>query len=133
MLTDRDRIKLADCHPTLIERIDKVLVAMQAIGYTMAVTDGVRTTAQQQALYAKGRTAPGPIVTNANGVTSRSNHQTHGDGYGHAADCAFVINGRFSWDARLPWKAYGALGEALGLRWGGAFVSLHDLPHLELP
>ena len=44
-----------------------------------------------------------------------------------------MVNGYASWDARLPWKVYGAMGEALGLTWGGSFAKLHDLPHLELP
>ncbi len=99
----------------------------------MMVTDGVRTTAQQQALYRKGRTEPGAIVTYADGVRVKSNHQAREDGFGQAVDCCFVVNGKPSWDARLPWKVYGAMGEALGLTWGGSFQALHDLPHLELP
>ena len=99
----------------------------------MVVTDGVRTTAQQVALYAKGRTAPGHIVTHADGVRSRSNHQTKADGFGHAVDCVFLVDGQPSWDLHLPWSLYGAAGEALGLTWGGRFTTLHDFPHLELP
>jgi peptidoglycan L-alanyl-D-glutamate endopeptidase CwlK len=119
--------------PALREGVPKILEAMAAIGYPMLVTDTLRTTEEQQALYAQGRTAPGPIVTNADGVLKRSNHQAHIDGFGHAVDCCFLVNGQPSWDARLPWKAYGALAEALGFTWGGHWDRLVDLPHLELP
>jgi peptidoglycan LD-endopeptidase CwlK len=131
-MTDQDRLRLAGVHPDLIDRLEKVLAAMAALGFPMAVTDGVRTTQRQQQLYAQGRTKPGPIVTNADGILKRSNHQPHEDALGHAVDCAFKINGTFSWDARLPWKAYGANAAAVGLKWGGDWASLHDLPHVEL-
>jgi peptidoglycan L-alanyl-D-glutamate endopeptidase CwlK len=130
-MTERDLAKLQGCHPELVARISKVLDAMTVLGVPMIVTDGVRTTAQQRALYAKGRTVPGPIVTNADGVTKLSNHQIKGDGFGHACDVAFLVNGQPSWDSRLPWKCYGACVEALGLVWGGSWTALHDLPHAE--
>ena len=127
-MTDHDRIKLVGVDPRLPDLVAKIFTAMAALGFWMEVTDGLRTTAQQQALYAQGRTTPGPIVTNADGVTTLSNHQG-----GLAVDCCFLVNGAPSWDARLPWKAYGACAEALGLKWGGDWTSLVDLPHLELP
>lgn len=119
--------------PPLRDGIPKILTAMAALGYPMLVTDTLRTAEEQAALYAQGRTTPGPIVTNADGIIKKSNHQAHSDGLGHAVDCAFLVNGQPSWDARLPWKTYGACAEALGFIWGGAWNSLHDLPHVELP
>jgi peptidoglycan L-alanyl-D-glutamate endopeptidase CwlK len=137
-MTDHDRVKLDGVHPDLVARLHRVLLAMEAAGFPMLVTDGVRTSEQQKALFAKGRTAPGPVVTNANGMpkdkggTGVSNHQPKVDGFGHAADCAFLVNGRPSWDARLPWKCYGELAKAVGLKWGGEWTFV-DLPHVELP
>lgn len=119
-------------HPDLVERIEQVLVAMAVLGSPMIVTAGARTTAEQQQLYAEGRTAPGTIVTNDDGVTHVSNHQVQTDGYGHAVDCAFLVNGAPSWDAHLPWTLYGALLTKVGLTWGGNWTTLHDLPHAEL-
>lgn len=122
-------------HPTLTVRIDRVLAAMRALGFPMHIVQKVRTTEQQQALYAQGRTKPGPLVTNCDGVIKRSNHQIALDSYGHAVDCAFDTADPFneSW----PWKAYGALVEAVGLKWGGgaAFLKagINDRPHAELP
>lgn len=124
--------RLVGVHPELASRIIKVLAAMSTAGHPMMVTDGLRTEAQQRALYAKGRTAPGPKVTNADGTIKKSNHQAKADGYGHAVDCAFLVDGRPSWDIRLPWKLYGALVVGQGLVWGGNWKSLVDLPHAEL-
>jgi len=120
---------LSALHPRLRDAVPKILAAMAAIGYPMMVTDTLRTTAEQQKLYAQGRTAPGPIVTRSDGLIKRSNHQAQPDGFGHAVDCCFVVSGAPSWDYHLPWKAYGALAEALGFHWGGDFG---DMPHVEL-
>lgn len=124
--------KLLGVHPELVRKIANVLAAMQVAGHPMMVTDGVRTEAQQVALYAKGRTAPGHIVTNCDGIRKKSNHQPKADGYGHAVDCCFLVAGHASWDVHCPWQAYGALLAAQGLTWGGSWTSLHDLPHAEL-
>ena len=132
-MTDADLKKLTGVHPDLIARLDRVLSAMTALGFPMMVTDGVRTLERQRALYAQGRTAPGAIVTHADGVEKRSNHQPKLDKLGHAVDCAFVVDGKPSWNVSLPWHAYGAAAEAVGLKWGGNFSTLHDLPHVELP
>ena len=121
--------------PRLRVGVPKILAAMAAIGYPMMVTDTIRTEVEQVALYAQGRTKPGPIVTNADGIIKKSNHQLHEDGFGHAVDCCFIVTGAPSWDVHLPWAAYGALAKALGFKWGGDWSSLHDLhdlPHIEI-
>lgn len=130
-MTPRDVERLAGVHPVLVGRVVRLLAAMEAAGHPMCVTDGVRTTAQQVALYAKGRTAPGPIVTKADGIKTRSNHQAKPDGYGYAVDCAFVVDGKPSWDARHPWQTYGSVASSLGLEWGGTWRFV-DLPHVQL-
>jgi peptidoglycan L-alanyl-D-glutamate endopeptidase CwlK len=124
--------KLGGVHPKLREKVERVRDAMAALGFPMIVTDGVRTDDEQAALYAQGRTAPGRIVTNADGFTHRSNHQLHADGCGHAADLAFLVDGKASWDESLPWSCYGACAKAVGLAWGGDFITIKDRPHVEL-
>lgn len=132
MTTDPHRFaKLAGCHPDLTRRVRAIVLAMLELGYHMIVTDGVRTQAQQQKLYAQGRTAPGPIVTQADGVTRLSNHQPKA-GLGHAVDCCFLVDGTPSWADTLPWARYGALARAVGLKWGGDWTT-PDRPHVELP
>lgn len=117
-------------HPDLVTKIGSVLAAMSALGHPMRVCQGLRTTAQQQALYAQGRTAPGSIVTKADGVHTRSNHQTHQDGLGHAVDCCFTTGLPFG--ETQPWRAYGENCKAVGLKWGGDWPT-PDRPHTELP
>ena len=131
-MTDRDAKKLTGCHPLLVQKLGLVLSAMDALGFPMMVTDGLRTIQEQAALFAQGRSAPGFIVTLNDGTTHPSNHQAR-DGFGRAADCCFVINGKPTWDGRLPWKAYIACVEAVGLIAGGSWSKLADMPHAELP
>lgn len=123
-------------HQTLIVRIRRVLEAMSALGFPMKVTSGLRTVGQQQALYASGRTRPGPIVTHADGVLKVSNHQAGSDGVGAAVDCAFQGPDPYlAKDARQSatlWACYGAMVEAVGLVWGGRFSTISDRTHAEL-
>lgn len=126
-------VKLEGVHPVLVDKVTRILMASAELGFPMLVTDGVRTVMQQQALYAQGRTAPGKIVTYMDGVKRPSNHQPKADGFGHAVDCAFLVDGKPSWDAGLPWGLYGAMAKALGLTWGGSWKSIVDKPHIELP
>jgi len=118
-------------HPRLVTAIREILAEMAAAGAAMFVVEGVRTTERQQQLYAEGRSAPGRIVTYKDGVTHRSNHQPHADGFGYAVDCAF-LNARDPFDHAWPWETYGDKLEARGLVWGGRW-RMGDLPHAELP
>lgn len=106
---------------------------MESLGFTVTVTSGVRTTEQQQKLYRQGREEPGKIVTHLDGITRRSNHQPKTDGYGHAIDVVFIVNGRPSWEESNPWELLGAMARSQGLNWGGDWTTLRDRPHLELP
>jgi peptidoglycan LD-endopeptidase CwlK len=124
--------KLNGVHPDLVTKITKVHQAMGILGFPMIVTDGLRTDIEQAALYAKGRTTPGKIVTNADGVKNKSNHQAKADGFGHAVDSCFMVNGKPSWDEKLPWNTFGACAKAVGLVWGGDW-KFKDKPHVELP
>lgn len=125
--------KLEGVHPDLASKVLQVLKAMDGFGHPMIITDGVRTKEQQMQLYAQGRTAPGKIVTNNDGVVNPSNHQPHADGLGHAVDCCFLVDNQPSWDPSLPWSVYGAAVQHLGLTWGGSWKHFKDLPHVELP
>jgi peptidoglycan L-alanyl-D-glutamate endopeptidase CwlK len=131
-LRARDLTRLTGIHPECRGRVLRVLMAMDALGHTMTITDGVRTADEQARLYAQGRTAPGAIVTNADGYTTRSNHQPKADGLGRAVDCCFVDDAfQPTWEG--PWAAYGACAEAVGLVWGGSWKSIQDKPHVEWP
>lgn len=131
--------KLTGVHPELVIKIKQILAAMAALGFPMMVVQGLRTAEAQAALYAQGRTKPGKIVTNCDGIKTKSNHQAKADGFGHAVDLAFIDDPRTpvneTWDEQL-WHqagpAYGACAKALGLVWGGDWKSITDRPHVEL-
>jgi len=95
-----------------------------AQGITIRVIGGTRTYAEQDALYAKGRTLPGRIVTNARG--GYSNHN-----FGIAFDIG-VFEGSDYLDDSPLYKVVGSLGMELGLDWGGSWKSFRDDPHFEL-
>lgn len=86
------------------------------------MTDGYRSWQEQDKLYARGRTAPGPKVTNAKGGYSWHNFKL-------AADYAFVVNGKVTWSG--PWDTFGKIARECGLEWGGAWESFKDRPHVQ--
>lgn len=95
-----------------------------ASGITIKVISGLRTYAEQNALYAQGRTAPGIKVTNARG--GYSNHN-----FGIAFDVGVFEGNKYLGDSP-KYKAVGALGVDLGLEWGGNWKSIVDQPHFQL-
>lgn len=95
---------------------------LAANGIKVILTAGYRSIAEQNDLYAKGRTKPGKKVTNARGGDSWHN-------WGLAADYVFVINGKVTWDG--PWATFGKIARECGLEWGGDFKSIVDRPHVQ--
>jgi peptidoglycan LD-endopeptidase CwlK len=133
MAKSKDK-RTENVHPVLLRRLQFVLDGMAAAGMPMMITDGARTVEVQQALYQIGRSKPGKIVTNADGVHVKSNHQLKDDGLGHAVDCCFLVDGKPIWSVPDTWwEAYGALAKAVGLRWGIHVGDWIDRPHVELP
>jgi peptidoglycan L-alanyl-D-glutamate endopeptidase CwlK len=94
-------------------------------GMVVKVICGTRSYAEQTALYAQGRTTPGPIVTDA--PAGYSNHN-----FGIAFDVGIFQHGEYLADSPL-YAQVGALGRSQGLEWGGDFSSFRDEPHFQLP
>jgi RHS repeat-associated protein len=90
-------------------------------GTLIRVAQGFRTYAEQDALYAQGRTAPGNIVTKAKGGFSNHN-------FGLAFDTVGITNGKL--DYNLDWKSLSILGKSKGFEWGGDW-KFKDMPHFE--
>jgi len=122
-------VRLRGCHPELKARVLALIAALAHQGLDLVLTQGVRSAQQQAALYAQGRTRPGKIVTNCDGVRKVSNHQPKADGYGYAVDVAWRIHGEITWEG--PWDTLGKLATAHGLIWGGTWTTFPDRPHLE--
>lgn len=127
---------LKGVHPSLVKVMQE---AIKDTPVDFTITDGGRTVAQQQALYAKGRTAPGPKVTNADGVRNKSNHQAKSDGYYHAVDLYPFVGATVDFNDRgnnLPVIAahIKAVAKCMNVKvgWGGDWKGSWDKPHFEL-
>jgi len=106
---------------------DFINAAETDLGLTLRVTQGRRSIAEQEELYAKGRTAPGKIVTHAKGGESYHN-------YGQAIDIVEITpEKQANWRSGDEefWQQIGALGEAHGFAWGGRW-KWPDRPHFEM-
>jgi hypothetical protein len=106
--------KLASVNPELASRVHVMASSFAARGVQLRVVSGLRSTAQQAVLYANRASNPLPVA-----VPGTSKHEQ-----GLAVDLAFT--------GRSSWSEIGAMGESLGLKWGGRF-SKKDPPHFELP
>ena len=60
--------KMSKVHPKLIEVMKE---AIKNSPFDFRITDGARTAEEQFALYQKGRTKPGPKVTNCDGYKAK--------------------------------------------------------------
>jgi peptidoglycan L-alanyl-D-glutamate endopeptidase CwlK len=108
-----------------VQPMARALVQRAAFnGIRIKVLSGLRTYAEQDELYAHGRTTPGPKVTNARG--GYSNHN-----FGIAFDVGIFEGQKYLPDS-VKYKAVGVLGTDLGLDWGGNWTSIVDQPHFQL-
>ena len=116
------------CHPELQQKAEKLVSACRGQGLLIGIGECYRTVAEQDALYAKGRTAPGSIVTNAKGSSYSSHHQ-----WGTAFDI-YRNDGKGAYnDSDGFFSKVGAIGVKTGLEWGGNWTSPVDKPHFQLP
>lgn len=100
---------------------------------TVRFTHTLRTIAEQDALYAQGRSKPGKKVTNAKGGQSYHN-------FGMAIDICLILDRKeVSWDTlkdydgdKIPdWMEVVAIFKTRGWEWGGDFKSIKDAPHFQ--
>jgi peptidoglycan L-alanyl-D-glutamate endopeptidase CwlK len=119
--------RLKKVHPELARRVRMVIDNLAKAGMQVEVVQGLRTVAEQDALFAQGRSKPGKVVTNARG--GQSNHN-----YGIAVDVVPFADGKPNWDApNSIWIAIGGEAEKVGLEWGGNWKKFLDRPHIQLP
>lgn len=124
-----------DLHPALQLKVAELKELCKANGISIGISECLRTVTEQDALYAKGRTAAGSIVTNCKGTSYSSMHQwgvafdfyldMDVDGDGMRSDDAFN-------NATRLFQKVGTLGQSIGLEWGGGWRN-KDLPHFQLP
>jgi len=127
--------RIALLHPKLRDEVTK-LVNQANLKLTkhsqMRIVQGLRTFDEQNALYAKGRTTGGEIVTQAKGGQSFHN-------YGLAIDFCLILDGKsVSWDLKkdsdgdkiADWMEVVTVFTQAGWEWGGGW-KFKDNPHFQ--
>ena len=89
-----------------------------------AIHDGKRSDAQQAALFAQGRTAPGPIVTYA-----EPDRDPHVRGY--AVDFHELIDGKANWSVGPNWRRVMLAVDAHPRLHGGWHFPHPDYDHIQ--
>jgi hypothetical protein len=126
-MNEASKKRLLAVHPELARRVQLVILMLEKPDRQIEVVQGVRTFAEQDALYAKGRTKPGQIVTRARG--GQSNHN-----YGLAVDLCPFVKGKPDWNAPFElWAMIGNAARIQRLEWGGDWKKFIDKPHVQLP
>lgn len=121
--------KFESLEPEFKEKIGALCAELGALGIICVVTSGRRTIAEQNQLYAQGRSEPGKIVTNARGGSSPHN-------FGLAADlCPLDPKTKELWWTAPDeiWRVIAVKAQSMGLVAGYFFHSIVDKPHVEDP
>jgi peptidoglycan L-alanyl-D-glutamate endopeptidase CwlK len=114
-------------HPLIREDAIKAYqeaVELTPVGVHPFIVQTLRTFEEQDLLYQKGRTRPGPKVTNAKAGSSFHN-------YGLAIDFCNQINGKLVWKVDNNWLIVVECFKRYGFTWGGDWKNFKDYPHVE--
>ena len=108
--------------------VQVLLHDLEQMGIKCVITCARRSMAEQAAVYAQGRTTPGPIVSMA--PPGQSPHQ-----FGAAIDIVPLdADGKLWWDAPDDiWHVIAMTAEKNGLVAGYNFKKFKDKPHIEDP
>ena len=124
---------LNDLHPLLRPKAKSFLQLCKMDGIDVLIYCTYRSSEEQNELYAKGRTKPGRIVTNAKGGQSAHNHTENGKPAALAFDAVPTrkVNGHTEclWSAPKLYARMGQIAEEVGLKWGGNWHKFQDKPH----
>lgn len=127
-----------DClFPPFKTQVKQLLQKIAVAKLPFYVFMSLRTFAEQDALYAQGRTKPGKIITNAPGGMSWHNY---------GLSCDLVLDGmidkpgiQWSWqtksdlnsDGRNDWLQLAEIARSCGLESGYYWKKFPDLPHVQ--
>lgn len=114
---------ISSLDPYVAQQARNFLALTRANNLDVRIISVFRSWDDSDSLYAQGRTAPGPVVSNARGGESYHN-------WGLAFDAAPFENGVISNDMN-KYRLMGSLGQQAGLEWGGTFKDIVDYPHFQ--
>ena len=150
--------KMNGVHPNVVNFMTELI---KISPWDFKITAGVRTAAEQNLEYQKGRTAPGSKVTKVDGYKQKSNHQIKFDGFGYAVDIGVLIKEKVKVKVKEngkeiekevekivykgSWKDFhyyqdiyntaknAGLLEKYGIEWGGnCWKTFKDAPHWQI-
>jgi peptidoglycan L-alanyl-D-glutamate endopeptidase CwlK len=125
--------KLEDLHPDLRPLAEWLVEECRELDIDILITCTWRSHAEQDVLYAQGRSKPGKIVTYARGGQSAHNFVLDGKPASKAFDVVPLIGGKPEWDAEHPvWQHVGELGESMGLEWAGRWKKFREYAHFQM-
>lgn len=113
-------------HPDLQTKARQLVELCKKQNISIKISQTLRTKAEQDELYAQGRTKPGKIVTRA--PYPQSLHC-----WGVAFDIVVLTSGGKATWAASAYQRVGPIGTAIGLEWGGNWTDFPDYPHYQLP
>ena len=129
--------RISKLHPSVRDEVTKIIEEINTKFLTgrakVRIAQGLRTFAEQDALYAQGRTKTGKKVTNAKGGQSVHN-------FGFAVDIVLIIDGKeASWGTKKEWDGDKVADwdecvkvfTKYGWSWGGNWTSFKDMPHFD--
>jgi peptidoglycan LD-endopeptidase CwlK len=106
--------KIEDLHPNLLPLYEQFSSACKESGLDIVVTCTYRSNAEQNILYAQGRTKPGKIVTNAKAGKSEHNFTLNGRPASKAFDIVPLVHGKCDWNlASTAWKQIKGIWEKM--------------------
>ena len=110
---------ISQCHPELQQKAAQLVARCAEQGLIVMITDCMRDRAEQEACVAAG----------TSGCHYPNSHHNWGTAFDICRnDGAGAYNDSDGWFERV-----GAIGQAIGLEWGGAWISPVDRPHFQLP
>lgn len=125
---------LNDLRLDIREKAIKFKDICDKMGIDIIFTCTYRSNLEQADLYARGRTAPGKVVTWALPGESKHNHMEDGKPASLAFDIVPLVSGKPNWNASDPvWGVLGGIGKSLGLKWAGDWKGhKKEYPHFEV-
>lgn len=119
--------KLKGLNNVVRERTIQLITMAYGEKIYVGISQGFRSFAEQDELYAQGRTKPGNIVTNAKGGQSYHNYGLAVDFFIYSSDLK-----RVSWVVNDKWRRVASIAKELGFEWGGEWQGFTDYPHLQI-
>lgn len=139
------RLNHPELHPKVKEAALKTIEFAFAKGIYVVIVQGVRTMAEQEAIYTQGRTKKCAVCTKTSAtckhIVSMAKPGFSPHNYGLAVDYALLkpdgktvhwdVSADFNRDHQKDWFQVALIAKQQGFEWGGDWKKFVDYPHLE--